>query len=1157
MTADFTTPTFLGAVARSVNTSIGLGGQASQLTVSLVEDLDSLPPKVYAPPALGTPVSFQFYGFGFKGLLQKSAKKNETSGLPTYEAVVVDPREILEGTTVILGGYYGTVGPVRNLINAFGYWENRSGFGGSLANESGMPWHRVRDAILALTSLSALGAYGGPLEFRGVKYKLDLSQLPTPPAYYRVGGTSAGLLDLISQVCEDGGHDYFIELVYNPERLQDGYTIRVRTIGRTSAPPLGTITAITNTNWGNAVVRSSAGTEIRNEVTSSFLVGGEQTALHLTNAVVPFWGYDLYGNVIANYGSTIPGITYLSGAASGVAIPWDTADLNASEISDVIGSTRYTCTTLEMRLALASFEAWSTFVAKFKPGLATSIGLIPTFNGPAAALTKTETVRDEAAKAQTLSRVNSPQPIRDNRVYEFVRKTAAEYMGKKFLVGIPFVLSKRDPETLRFHYSQEPTDAGYLPEGSSPLGLSPLNEDAFKAQDGRFGPFVRFSDIRASGLALDLTRLNPGDWVWENGNFYLRAQVDQRIVFTPNPAVVMTLSSAVQDYPTDAYGGYELVALALQGKPEELEKLTRRGGFGTLGGIRVAPPCRRPEQVAVPLKSNILTYGPWYVAGAAGKVRFEQDSSLVPWNYGGFTYMNLAANAKVSAAATNAQVVEEGQIELAGAPAYSLGDVMRTGGPNITNIDIQMSIQGVTTTYRFSSFTPKFGVFSKGQAERVRKVGRVTQELRRNLRASARNNFQVAAVESVATLKFLEHASKPVKRESPHDVLVSTSVWDSANNSVRVGVSTATYEEAVGLANADSNTDFKSTSVMSLTGLVRPFSTAANDNKISVYETSADGSLSAATYNPFQASNDVEVHTWGNTYSGLHAYRRGADVSNARLMALRGPAVMTGWGYNIHGSPVPEGSPGSFLANYLRRSDQWKTGPMDPYWDEFRKTWTSHDVLVGSLVGDLPGNGSGMLQIKGYSHTVAVQNHFSRAASGNTIALFHPYDKKWYALPHDWRLSVSSPLLTNRDHLSFLPTGCWDIADGGGGTANIRRLLRVQADGGSGYDNIKKINFKPGNTWEVIQPAEGDVDVKRILDVYEGGSLRSSDTHRFTFDSTDFDVAGGGGAATINTSGLTDTKYAYHYTCSGTSLIQSVATVVFTRGLCKSWSAYV
>ena len=96
-----------------------------------------------------------------------------------------------------------------------------------------------------------------------------------------------------------------------------------------------------------------------------------------------------------------------------------------------------------------------------------------------------------------------------------------------------------------------------------------------------------------------------------------------------------------------------------------------------------------------------------------------------------------------------------------------------------------------------------------------------------------------------------------------------------------------------------------------------------------------------------------------------------------RPMALRGPLVLAGWGYDTDGLPVPnmkydaeykEGDPTletfgeqkytpaqmkaydsegnkndhkHFIPNHLARQDKWKVGPVDLRWDRQRKVWTA------------------------------------------------------------------------------------------------------------------------------------------------------------------------------------------------------------------------
>jgi hypothetical protein len=130
-------------------------------------------------PEVGSPVFFKYYDgkflnlpcvslpqdhkdycknvFAFNGLLSRWEKQYSSSGF-TYSVTVTDPREILEGTTVILDGYAGRVSPADkqtivdserslkngwngyyNILNVYGYYEVH-GFGASKRTDQGMRW---------------------------------------------------------------------------------------------------------------------------------------------------------------------------------------------------------------------------------------------------------------------------------------------------------------------------------------------------------------------------------------------------------------------------------------------------------------------------------------------------------------------------------------------------------------------------------------------------------------------------------------------------------------------------------------------------------------------------------------------------------------------------------------------------------------------------------------------------------------------------------------------------------------------------------------------------------------------------------------------------------------------------------------------------------
>jgi hypothetical protein len=1003
---------FCGASVRGWSSSIGWNvGQQSQMTVQLV--VDPVNGDVFNPPGVGTPVYFKFYAFQFNGLLQKWQETRGSEGNPTFEVTVVDPREILDAAQVIIGGYAGSVGTVRNLQNVYGFWEN-TGFGNSLANETGMPWFKILAGVEILCNTPVYGAFGGPLTYRGVAYGIDLSQLPVPPAHYRLGGTSFNLLDMIAQVCEDGACDFFVEL--------KGRTIVVRTVARFAQPPLGTITAVANANFGGTLVRSQAGLESRNEITSAFLVGGDVTTLYLTDAIASFWGFGIDGLPVVG----TPGFFTATvddpqgGPPSKQKIPTQFMGLNAAPVADIIGGLVYATSTLELRMVLEGQNLWKAFLQRYKPALAKLLGIAgPLLNKGALNILKPDLVNDAkaAAKQRALLALLTDAEVKVQRLFAYLHGYAEEYLGRKYLVGLPFILDKIDPETLKITASYDVTDAGYLPEGSAPLGLSPLNEDVFKSQDGRFRCFVEYPSV----LGANLSKVSPQGSVLENGSLFVSAQADPNIVYLDTPYAVVTVPGPVQEQATDFLGNADQVAKLLGIQANQQKQVQQKPQFGT-APVRLSAEARAPSVVAIPLKSNLLTYGPWYRAGAPGKVRFEVDPTLTPWNYGGFAVMNLAGFSKVLTAVSNMQVSETGSIEVSEPPAAPLGSVLQAGGPNVTSVDVTFGTQGVTTTYRFATFTQRFGVFNKQTAERLKRLGLAAADLRRSVRVALRQQEAVSEAADKAVLtaraarKFLADADPVIKRETPHDVLVGTTFFDELTGDVRVGVSSATAEEAVAFTYDDDDAIYQSNAAMSLNGLLRPFATGSGTYLSSYTEIDSGlagmNILTVDSLDPWKDQNDIEFYAWGSSYDGLHAYRREGDNANARPLALRGPLVLSGWGWDTAGVKVPANLAGDdWVENYLKRSDLWKTGPLDPLWDEARGVWSVHDAVRGVLTSDLPAGsgevfGEGTMEVRlagGVTTDLTVFNYFSADVADGTkvIANYVAGDNKWFVVAAD------------------------------------------------------------------------------------------------------------------------------------------------------------
>ena len=78
-----------------------------------------------------------------------------------------------------------------------------------------------------------------------------------------------------------------------------------------------------------------------------------------------------------------------------------------------------------------------------------------------------------------------------------------------------------------------------------------------------------------------------------------------------------------------------------------------------------------------------------------------------------------------------------------------------------------------------------------------------------------------------------------------------------------------------------------------------------------------------------------------------------------KTMGLRGPLILSGWGYDSAGLPVPSsGDSGDAGWTFSETAGQdrtkWKNGPVDLRWNKDRKVWVGgHDIVEGLLTEDL------------------------------------------------------------------------------------------------------------------------------------------------------------------------------------------------------------
>ncbi len=1054
---------FLGASIHSFNSSIGWGGAGGSCDITVVEDTCTNTTKVvydnsgnvslttsadmFNPPKLGTPVVFRFGTFSYAGILQSWQQDKKTEG-KTYSIRLIDPSNILSGTQIIIDSYNGQTFYIPNLINAFAYLEYLYGsaapidpsllalleytpvekFGGTSINSAGISWNQVKVAIEILANSSIITAYGGRIQLRGNSFYLDLTELPFLEGYFRLSGDCLSLMDIITQVCEYAGYEFFTELTY----ASGSFFIRVRTTNRRDQPfaakivdqSVGTAPDIrlnqgkisSFINSSTTTVNNSRGLELRDEATNAFLVGDyrsdmwqiEDAGSHngYTDTIWPYWGTNSNGYpIIGNNVDDAHNFTL------------DTTDWGIS------GVLTYNVTVTELRAATEGISQWETIFLYKHPelsALSPCSELNPNwtneedFKQKAFSQGKSrplDMINTEKTNAENMSKIDAMSHI--VQLYGYIYNLATNYLGKKFMVSIPYVASawsSDEPYSIKLNFVA--ADSAWVETTILGLAADSIYIERFRNDDGRVSGFVHYTTDGT--YVLDLAQLPQDSYIRISAyEAYVKCNVEEIIFLDP---IARTYPRAVISIPGNVCLLHPDIAAGIA--PEFFDGIFNNNASNPENNTRsrnLRQPNMQnialsngilpimPDGAAIPLQSTTLSYGPWianrnniiYLA-PAGKTVYNRDTSLNPWNYGSTAMMNYAGHVLVDTQVSLQQVVELGNLEQAGAPVLTkVGTTLIAGGPEVTDINCSMGINGLTTTYSFRTYTPNFGNYSNVKANSIKLNGQWRHKIQRLFKESSLNRYDNPITTSNNLVRNVLLRPDRYNQQSAGTFLIAQNIEDP--------VSSGCYRTSIGLTDlrkclpefaANSGVEYMKRAGMELGGLLRPYSSisgsAGNLSSFITYphETTqtitstknkwdytifnsrvgippisgeANCPICVTTLNPFlnngNSSNgwllgssqghDIEYVVRDGVYPTDLCIRHPSDNYSEgnwyRGVALKGPLVIAGWGYDIYGKPVPNsGSNTAYFKNdWLRRPQDWKCGPVDLRWDEYRGVWTS------------------------------------------------------------------------------------------------------------------------------------------------------------------------------------------------------------------------
>lgn len=498
---------FLGATVLSFTSTLGFGQQESTLTVDLIEDCaanQSFGPRV-GSNSVGEPVHFTtrrasetaFFDFG--GILNTWTVTQNSSG-KIYNVKISDPRSLLENCAVIIDSYLGPPLQTKNYFNVYAHYESEvlnqvcSSFGSSLTSERGMPYQNIIDGLESMN----------PTIYSPTNYAftIDFNTFPQGlPEYYRVPGPSISLLQLISDVCDVLGLDFFITMTSDN-------VIKINTVSLSTQP--------TSFNWifdsfNGTATDLSYGQELRNEKTRSLIFGEQQHYLSYVNQFDFFFGED------EDTGNPI--VPYARDSCVGFWIAKKVYTLNCSLNMPFATNGPYTISELDIRAAMSSYEIWKdrafnssspgTFNAAIREmhpeGVAALDTALNTLANAANALDTSVSAADAVHNPKGSDIYTNGYNITDDlkKIHAFVQNLGDTYYGRQYIANlnqtICYSRSTDGSNYAQLVFSEVPTNAGgWVDEGTEVLGLTDPRLTFFRQEDNRIGAFAEFN-IDGSG----------------------------------------------------------------------------------------------------------------------------------------------------------------------------------------------------------------------------------------------------------------------------------------------------------------------------------------------------------------------------------------------------------------------------------------------------------------------------------------------------------------------------------------------------------------------------------------------------------------------------------------------------------------------------------
>lgn len=433
-------------------------------------------------------------------------------------------------------------------------------------------------------------------------------------------------------------------------------------------------------------------------------------------------------------------------------------------------------------------------------------------------------------------------------------------------------------------------------------------------------------------------------------------------------------------------------------------------GFSTqLANIEIPPRIEAPGLFGMPQISNRYSWGPWYSFNATnGRSEVSFDTNLAPENFGSIATMEQMGQAYVESTLAEVTQHETGRVRFAKKPEYNITDRLAGAGPYVTSISCSVDTGGIYTDYEYATWTPKFGKLAKYNSDRLSRIYKDTIRALKFLRG--RIQKPPIITQGNKLLRLLN--DDRLKRNRGTGTALGFTQFGAGVPIPGANIAARTFEGSVSDLNdafatsynalaSDPWAQYKLSFSCSQEQMFSPYQVSKNKSgdsdevpKVEAQSTSNEsgrftgGNIipSSEELDPYFPNQLYGYEDDGSEFINKTDYHSvinesGSDgdltqdlqikklddpkqLAKVRSVGIRGPAVMSGWGYDLANNPVPfqptdsdQGTEEDITLFDKTASDdrtKWETGPVKLMWDKERKVWAGgHDILVGILKTDI------------------------------------------------------------------------------------------------------------------------------------------------------------------------------------------------------------